>query len=40
MECSAVLDVMGTLGIGDEAKISEGQEMLKRIVSMLTKMCA
>lgn len=40
MECSAVLDVMKTLEIGEQDRIAEGQDILVRIVSMLTKMCS
>jgi four helix bundle protein len=39
MECSAVFDVSNILGIVEEGMYAEGKELLKRIVSMLTKMC-
>jgi four helix bundle protein len=40
MECSAVLDVMQVLELGDSKQLAKGQDVLIRIVSMLTKMCA
>lgn len=40
MECSAVLDVMTVLEFGEQPQIEEGQALLLRIVSMLSKMCA
>lgn len=39
MECSAVLDVVEILELGDQKKVNEGQQLLHRIVSMLSKMC-
>lgn len=39
MECSAVLDVLCILNLCDKSKLDKGQELLYRIVSMLTKMC-
>ncbi|MFW7378409.1 MAG: four helix bundle protein [Oligoflexus sp.] len=39
MECSAVLDVLEVLEFGDQQRIREGQQLLHRIVSMLSKMC-
>jgi four helix bundle protein len=39
MECSAILDAAGILALGDADEIAKGQELLVRIVSMLSKMC-
>jgi len=39
MECSAVLDVMTVLEFGEQNHIKKGQDLLLRIVSMLSKMC-
>ena len=38
LECAAILDAMGALGLIDGADVSEERELLERIVSMLTKM--
>lgn len=40
MECSAVLDVMQVLKLGNPKQIAQGQAVLVRIVSMLTEMSA
>lgn len=37
LECAAILDVLRKLGVVDE-RIDEGQGLLVRVVSMLTKM--
>jgi four helix bundle protein len=37
-ECVGVLDICRALGIGDAPELDEGDELLYRIVSMLTKM--
>ncbi|MEM7206154.1 MAG: four helix bundle protein [Planctomycetota bacterium] len=37
-EAAAILDVCRALGIGDVSVLDEGDEMLRRVVSMLTKM--
>ena len=39
MECGAVLDACRILQLADEATVSEGKDLVVRIVSMLTKMC-
>jgi len=38
-ECAAVLDVCMTLELIDEARYRRGNELLERIVAMLTKLC-
>jgi four helix bundle protein len=38
MECAAILDVAGLLGVA-AADVAHGKELLVRIVSMLTMMC-
>ena len=38
LECAAIMDVMKVLGIGDGKDLSEGKELLTRIVAMLTRM--
>jgi four helix bundle protein len=39
MECAAVLDVCGAIGIGDEERRNEARALLIRIVEMLSRMC-
>lgn len=39
MECAAVMDVCGVLGVGEPKDLKEGKELLTRVVAMLTKMC-
>ena len=39
IKCSAVLDVVEILDFADQKKVNEGQQLLHRIVSMLSKMC-
>jgi four helix bundle protein len=39
MECGAVLDACGVLGLADKEVLGAGKALLVRIVSMLTKMC-
>ena len=39
MECAAILDVYYTLLLLDEERHRRGNELLGRIVAMLTKMC-
>ena len=38
MECSAILDACRVLSLIDEKLVAEGEELLVRIVAMLTKM--
>jgi four helix bundle protein len=40
MECGAALDACQILELSDEAITTEAKELLVRIVSMLSKMCA
>lgn len=40
MECGAALDACQILELSDEATTKEAKELLVRIVSMLSKMCA
>ena len=37
-ECAASLDICRVLGLSEEAVLSTGEEKLRRIVAMLTKM--
>ena len=37
-ECAASLDICRVLGLSEEAELSTGEEKLRRIVAMLTKM--
>lgn len=39
MECSAILDALAIMKLGDEIKIQEGTTILERIVAMLSKLC-
>ena len=39
MECAAVLEVCGVIGITDPILLKEGKDLLTRVVAMLTKMC-
>jgi four helix bundle protein len=39
MECAAVLDVMHTLGLVAESHHREANDLLARVVAMLTKLC-
>ena len=39
MECSAVLDVIRTANLLKEPRLEAGDEILIRVVAMLTKMC-
>jgi four helix bundle protein len=39
MECSAILDVAEILELGEKGDLSKAQDLLFRIVSMLSKMC-
>ena len=39
MECAAVLDVMHALAVVDEAQYREANDLLARVVAMLTKLC-
>ena len=38
MECGAVLDIVADLGCADAKAVVEAQELLVRIVSMLTRL--
>jgi four helix bundle protein len=38
MECGALLDAIEDLALGDARRIVEGQELLVRIVAMLTRL--
>ena len=40
MECGAILDACGVLGLADEELVREGKSLIERIVSMLTVMCS
>ena len=39
MECAAILDVCGVLGIASDGLMRDGRGLLLGIVQMLTKMC-
>ena len=39
LECAAVLDACQVLGLGEVARIEEGKALLRRIASMLTRLC-
>ena len=39
MECAAILDVCGVLGLAEALLVSEGSGLLIRVVRMLTRMC-
>ena len=39
MECGAILDVLKLMGVGQKEVLVEGDGLLVRIVSMLTRMC-
>ncbi|MCA9131460.1 MAG: four helix bundle protein, partial [Planctomycetales bacterium] len=39
LECAAILDVVGVLGLGEEARLAVGRRLLLRVVQMLTKLC-
>jgi four helix bundle protein len=39
MECAAILDVYQTLGLVEDETYRRGNELLSRVVAMLTKMC-
>ncbi len=38
MECAAVFDAAATLGVLDQAVVTEAKQLLERIVRMLTKL--
>jgi len=39
MECAAIFDVLRTLALIDDAAHRRGNELLDRVVSMLTRLC-
>jgi four helix bundle protein len=39
MECAALMDVLRTLDLLDEAHYASSIELLARVISMLTRMC-
>ena len=38
MECAAILDACGAIGVADDATRNEAMELLVRVVEMLTRM--
>ena len=39
LECAAIMDVLEALGTPSVEEVTQGRELLERIVSMLTKLC-
>ena len=39
MECGALIDVIGLLGVAGDTELAQAKALLVRVVSMLSKMC-